>query len=278
MNDLVWYYVDRAQQRQGPVSAGAVADAWRAGDADDTSLAWHEGLPEWRPLAEFRDLLGLTAETRSAIPTSPAPVDLPAASGAPAAGATAWTAAQAPATTAARSGRGCLVAALIGAAVILLAFVSILAAVAIPAYQEYVERAKAQAGDDAGQAADPDTPQPEADGDLPTGDGPTGDAVLLAALAEARSLQPAVDAFVLNTDRCPRDGTEVGLQPIALPGVVAIAVGEARTGMCTITVEFGGEDAESLAGERLALSRDVAGDWYCTSEMADRDRLPADCR
>ena len=59
MNETLWYYVDRAQQRVGPVTAADVAAAWRAGEATDESLVWHEGLVEWAPLWGFRAQLGL---------------------------------------------------------------------------------------------------------------------------------------------------------------------------------------------------------------------------
>ena len=53
MNETLWYYVDRAQQRVGPVTAADVAPAWRAGEATDETLVWHEGEVEWAPLWGF---------------------------------------------------------------------------------------------------------------------------------------------------------------------------------------------------------------------------------
>lgn len=56
-----WYYVDVAHQRQGPVPAEALADAFRRGQANRDSLVWREGLPQWEPLAGHLGELGLLA-------------------------------------------------------------------------------------------------------------------------------------------------------------------------------------------------------------------------
>lgn len=214
-----WYYVDRTQTRQGPVSVEALGVAYGKGQLIDDSLVWREGLAQWAPLEQFRDELGLPP----AIPTAlPPPL---------------------PAPTAPRRSSGCLVAAVVVAVggVLVLA---ILAAIAIPAYQDYVTRAK-----------------------------------VLAAVTQARALQVSVDEFVANVDRCPRDAAELQVAGSGLPGVAAIAVGEANTGMCYIELELSAAvGSAALAGERIRLSRDNAGGWYCTSEMARRQTLPADCR
>ena len=70
---------------------------------------------------------------------------------------------------------------------------------------------------------------------------------------------------------------EIALDEPATPGVRAFAVGVSATRMCTITIEFGGPEAGSLDGKLIVLSRDGGGDWYCTSDMADRSPLPSDC-
>jgi type IV pilus assembly protein PilA len=230
MADL-WYYVDRAQQRQGPVTAEAVAAAFRAGDADDASLVWREGLPEWQPLARFREELGLAGEAPRAVappaPPAPRPAPLPA------------PAAAAPA----RSGKGCLVIGLVLGGLVLLGVIGILAAVAVPQYRTYLARTN-----------------------------------VALAIDEARRQQGLVDDFVVNTDRCPRDGAEIGLPDPASPWAAALTVGEVHHGMCTIELELGGaSDAGDLAGARIVLARDSAGDWYCTSDIDEPGVLPADC-
>ena len=221
-----WYFVDRTQNRQGPVDAAALAEAVRQGQVDDTSLVWRDGLAQWSPLGQFRDELGLGA----AVNPPPAPA-------APA---------LAPEDPAAKKRSGCAIAAIVivGGGLFLIVVLAILAAIALPAYQDYVVRSK-----------------------------------VAAAQIQARGVQVAVDEFVLNTDRCPRDAAELQLPPVSTPGVAALEVGEAHTGMCMIEVELSGDFAGGrLAGQRLRLSRDSAGDWYCTSDSIDNRYLPADCR
>jgi type IV pilus assembly protein PilA len=213
-----WYYVDRAHNRQGPVTAVALAVAYGQGQLDEASLVWREGLAEWAPLGQFRDELGLPPATPAAA----------AAPGAPAA---------------AKRGTGCLIAAAV-VGVGGLFVMAILAAIALPAYQQYVTRAK-----------------------------------VMTAVTQARALQVAVDEFVANVDRCPRDADEVQMALPNPPGVAAITLGEANTGMCYIELELSAEAGFSeLAGERIRLSRDGGGDWYCTSDSAQTQVLPATCR
>lgn len=221
-----WYYVDRGQNRQGPVDAATLADAVRQGRIDDTTLVWRDGLAQWSPLGQFRDELGLGAAV-SPPPAPPAPV-------------------QAPDDSAGKKRSGCAIAAIVivGGGLFLIVILAILAAIALPAYQDYVVRSK-----------------------------------VAMAQTEARMARIAVDEFVLNTDRCPRDAAELQLPPVSTPGVAALEVGEAHTGMCMIEVELSGDFAGGrLAGQRLRHSRDSAGDWYCTSDSIDARYLPADCR
>ena len=221
-----WYFVDRGQSRQGPVDAAVLAEAIRQGQLDDTSLVWREGLAQWSPLGQFRDELGLgPAANPPPAPTAPAPA-VDAAAG--------------------KKRSGCAIAAIviIGGGLFLIVVLGILAAIALPAYQDYVIRSK-----------------------------------VATAQIQARAARVAVDEFVLNTDRCPRDAAELQLPPGSAPGVAALEVGEAHTGMCMIEIELAGDFAGGrLAGQRLRLSRDSAGDWYCTSESIDARYLPADCR
>jgi type IV pilus assembly protein PilA len=219
-----WYFVDRGQNRQGPVDADALVEALRQGQVDFNSLVWREGLAQWAPLGQF------IAELNLPVPNLP--------TGTPASPATAVP-------TEKKAG-GCGVVAIVAVCVglVLIVVLGILAAIALPAYQDYIVRSK-----------------------------------VTAAHYEALATRFAVDEFVLNTDRCPRDAAELQLAPVTTPGVAALEVGEANTGMCTIEVEmaadFGGG---RLMGQRLRHSRDSAGDWYCTSDSIPDKYMPADCR
>jgi type IV pilus assembly protein PilA len=216
-----WYYVDRAHTRQGPVTAGALAMAYGQGQLDEAGLVWREGLAEWAPLGQFRDELGLP-------PATPAAAAAPGAPAAP---------------TAAKRGTGCLIAAaVVGLGGLFL--MAILAAIALPAYQQYVTRAK-----------------------------------VATAVAQARALQVSVDEFVANVDRCPRDAEELQRDLPKPPGVAAITLGEANTGMCYIELELSAEAGfAELAGQRIRLSRDGGGGWFCTSDTPQTQVLPATCR
>jgi uncharacterized RDD family membrane protein YckC len=53
MSSSLWYYVDRQQQRQGPVAAEIIREAYRTRRIDGESLVWREGMGEWQPLKLF---------------------------------------------------------------------------------------------------------------------------------------------------------------------------------------------------------------------------------
>lgn len=217
-----WYFVDRGQNRQGPVDAEVLVEAHRQGKLDYNSLVWREGMAEWAPLGQFQVELGLRPPGASS-PGMPVP----------------------PAASPAKKG-GCGVVAIVAVCVgvVLIAVLGILAAIALPAYQDYVVRSK-----------------------------------VTAAHFEAQAARFSVDEFVLNTDRCPRDAAELQLAPVSTPGVAALEIGEANTGMCIIQVELAGDfGGGRLAGQRLRHSRDSAGDWYCTSDSIPDKYLPVDCR
>ena len=48
-----WYYLDPAQQQQGPMSLDALTTAWREGKIDLSTYIWHEDLSDWKPLQEM---------------------------------------------------------------------------------------------------------------------------------------------------------------------------------------------------------------------------------
>ncbi|WP_157836489.1 DUF4339 domain-containing protein, partial [Xanthomonas sp. SHU 308] len=46
----IWYYVDAARERHGPLPASALLERLHDGRLQRETLVWREGLPEWRPL------------------------------------------------------------------------------------------------------------------------------------------------------------------------------------------------------------------------------------
>ncbi|MEO8000232.1 MAG: pilin [Arenimonas sp.] len=110
-----WYYVDKNKQRIGPMEASVLVDALRHGQLDLSSLVWHEGMPAWQPLSMHLDALGVpeSMRMRKAPKSSNASV---------------WV----------------IVAVVLGLGAI--PVLGILAAIALPAYQDYTVRAKVSEG------------------------------------------------------------------------------------------------------------------------------------
>lgn len=131
-----WYYHEPGQGRVGPLSADEMRVRFRDRRIAHNTLAWHEGLREWQPLGKLLEELGLTGVKPDTSKPPPVPVR-PAAATASHAGPMRGQAAPPQSN---RS--GCIIAVVV-IAVVGLFLIGILAAIAIPAYQDYVERAKA---------------------------------------------------------------------------------------------------------------------------------------
>ena len=54
-----WYYADAEHQRQGPLSAGEMAQRFHQGKLRLDTLVWRDGLAEWQPLRDFTQELAL---------------------------------------------------------------------------------------------------------------------------------------------------------------------------------------------------------------------------
>lgn len=222
----IWYYVDGARNRQGPVDAAAVAAAFQAGQLTDDSLVWREGLPQWAPLRQFRDELGMGP------PMAPAAI-------APAA-----TVAVSPAGED-RKKNGCLLAALVigGGGIVLVAILGILAAIALPAYQDYIIRSK-----------------------------------LTHALAEGRGLVIAVEEHFQSQGRCPASFDELGLPEPTLNGQLSVQLASSGEDQCVIEIALGGLHASAaLAGRSLYLTREDNGRYACSSDLDQAKYLPSNC-
>lgn len=283
MSDAIWYYVDRAGQRNGPAGAAELVAAVHAGHVDDTSLVWRDGMPDWRPLGDVRADLGLAVAGATAPPPPPAaPAHAAAGRATPAAGRTAVGPDGLPSLgTPAKSNKGCLIAVLVVVGLCLLLVFGIIAAIAIPAYREY-ERLAAEAAagvEDDVEAVDDASADPfgELDDFGHRELDPAAMAAVAGAVAEARALQAPVDAFVDNAARCPRDTSEIGAAAPANEHIMDLRVDVAGSRMCTIVITLGGPGLEAVAGEEITLSRDRAGDWYCTGALSEPGLLPDGC-
>ena len=70
---VMWYYVDGAHVRQGPISAELLAQAFRQGRVRRESLVWREGMAQWEPLEAHLSELPLPAPAAPAVPSPVAP-------------------------------------------------------------------------------------------------------------------------------------------------------------------------------------------------------------
>jgi uncharacterized RDD family membrane protein YckC/Tfp pilus assembly major pilin PilA len=145
---------------------------------------------------------------------------------------------------------GCLVAVLIGL-LLVVPVTAILAAIAIPQYQQYVVRAKV-----AGALANA--------------------APAKLAIAETLSAQ----AQHGQAAHCP-DNDEAGLQPAASyadASIRTLVTGTLQNDHCGVEITLGTDTAD-LQGKRIWLELEDAanGQWTCTSEIPDK-YLPVNCR
>jgi uncharacterized RDD family membrane protein YckC len=138
---------------------------------------------------------------------------------------------------------GCAIAALVGIALFaVVAVAGMIAAISLPAYQDYASRTR------------------------------------LAPLMDERyALQAAIDEFHFNTDRCPASFDELGIDAPTRPMVAEAQLGEAGPGQCSVRWRLGGPSAAEFDGEFLWFTRGEDGGWTCGGSMADA-LLPPECR
>lgn len=140
---------------------------------------------------------------------------------------------------------GCLVAVVVGVLVMgVLAVVGILAAVSVPAYQDYVVRSR-----------------------------------VVAAYTEGAAASAQVVQFRAQTDRCPRDAAELGLAAPTSADIQEILVIENPDGTCEIAVTLRDLDALKAArGGVLYVGQDPEGARTCSAEGVPDRLLPSACK
>jgi type IV pilus assembly protein PilA len=110
-----WYYVDKNQQRVGPMDASVLVDALRHGQLHLSSMVWQENMPAWQPLSMHLDAIGVPESLRVRKPVK-------------------------------SSNAGIWVVVLLVAGFVGIAILGIMIAIALPAYQDYTVRAKVMEG------------------------------------------------------------------------------------------------------------------------------------
>ena len=137
-----WYYHDPSQGRVGPHTAQDIRARYRDRRIQRDTLVWHAGLREWQPLdrlSEELELDGVQPDASVPPPLPPPLATAPAYSTPRPSGSTRRN--NAPQ----RGLSGCAIVAIVLGA-LAIPVIGILAAVAVPAYQDYTVRAQTTAG------------------------------------------------------------------------------------------------------------------------------------
>ncbi|MFT4246574.1 MAG: GYF domain-containing protein [Pseudomonas sp.] len=230
-----WYYAGGDRQRQGPLAAEQIVALYRAGRIGLDTLVWREGLAQWQPLAGQADTLGILAPPHA---PSSLPPPLPPAPVAP----------PLPAADTASPGLsgGALAIIISGVAgMFLLTLASLIAAIALPVYQEYLLRSQTA-----------------------------------AALARLQTHTVAVAEFQRRQGRCPVNGEgSFGTPEHYADGPLGtLRIGRFDNGHCGLEGQLAVPGKPEIDGKAIWLDYDeAAGSWHCSSEIDDR-YLPNRCR
>ena len=239
-----WYYSTDRQQPNGPVDIDTLQQLLGSGQLADDTLFWREGLSRWHRREELADELPL-APDRPGVPPPAAPLP-------PALPATRPLPGPLPANLPAppKPRRTGLILALIAGGMLLVSLpvIGILAAIAIPAYQSYTERAQ-----------------------------------IAATLAALAPLQAQVAAHKQANGQCPAQDSP-GFKPAAAYAapqahLAEVEVVTAANGHCGLAARLAGlyRDAEKRQAW-LWLEHDPAqAEWICRSTLRDT-QLPARCQ
>jgi type IV pilus assembly protein PilA len=228
-----WYYSAGNNQRQGPLSSDDLIAEFRYGRIGLDTLVWRQNQAQWQPLRDFAIELGLASDSGA-----PLPPPLPSSRPAPAAHGRATQ----PAPKSGLS--GCMIALIVVVA-LAVPMVAILAAIALPAYQDYVLRAKTS-----------------------------------TALAEAAPLKPAIAGYQAKERACPTNGdAEFGTpESYASGNLASITLGTFESEHCGMELVLRNAGNERLDGKKIWLEYDPSdASWECSSEIDDK-YLPATCR
>ncbi|KAF1710808.1 GYF domain-containing protein [Pseudoxanthomonas sacheonensis] len=222
-----WYYSAGADQRQGPLDTDGLIALFRQGRIGLDTLVWRDGQAKWQPLGDFAAELGFAGGTLPP-PLPPRPVSMPQ-----------------PVSAPPKSGMsGCMIAIIV-AAVLAIPMVGILAAIALPAYNDYTLRAK-----------------------------------VASALPVAEPAKAALVAHLTSEQTCPNN-EEAGFgtpESYASGTVASISFGQFESDLCGMELILTVPGKEALDGKAVWLEYDPSdSSWQCSSEIDDK-LLPIKCR
>lgn len=254
-----WYYHAGGENRIGPLDEAQMRDAMAAGRLRRDTLVWREGMSEWLPLHTQAALLAMLPDGAASPPPLPAqrPTAAPISPSSPA-DAFAAAAMQRQGGSGNHSGigsppkrglSGCMIALLVGLA-LLVPMIAILAAIALPAYNDYTIRSKVQ-----------------------------------LALAAGSTLERSVDDYIAEHGACPVSAQMAGPRRdtvAASPHLQSVDTGPDPDGDCANTYVLGGINA-NLDGLRLIRWRGpdpAMPQWHCynNGDASQQRWLPPQCR
>ena len=243
-----WFHAEGSRQ-VGPVSAEDMGELFRGNRIGLDTLVWREGLPAWQPLRTVVDELGLTAVPAATAaanvpplpPLPPGSPPAPPSSAAPYAGARAL-----PMQAQKKPLSGCAMTAVIGGAalLVLVPVCAILAAIALPAYNDYTIRAK-----------------------------------VAHSVAALQPLQVQVAEFVNREGRCPTsaDPDFPAHDHYTGQGLSSVQFGQFENDHCGIEATLAVGESK-VDGDLLWQEYDPqASRWECSGDGADK-YLPVNCR
>ena len=217
-----WYYADGNHQQVGPVDQASLLELYRHGALRGESLVWRQGMEGWRSLQSVIAL--------------PPPDPLQLHSGVPSG-----------VSTQKRKGMsGCMIVLLI-ALVLAVPVIGILAAIALPAYQQYVQRAK-----------------------------------VAEMVAGTRWLRTEIETRRLSDPdaACPSDADLGAHASDSGMGIGRIEAGQHPSGYCGMKLTIEGTGQQALDGQHIVWEYMDTGDipeWNCASSLPAK-YLPGECR
>ena len=226
-----WYYSAGGDQRQGPLTTDDLVAQFRYGRIGLDTLVWREGQAQWQPLGDFAAELGLAGGDGEPLPP-PLPPPSPAFN-------------PQPLSAPPKSGMsGCMIAVIV-AAVLAIPVVGILAAIALPAYNDYTLRAK-----------------------------------VAMALPVAEPMKTPLTEHLARQQTCPSndDAGFAAPESYASGNVASITFGQFESDLCGMELILTVPGKAALDGKAMWLEYDPSdSSWHCSSEIDDK-YLPAQCR
>ncbi|MDQ3205711.1 MAG: GYF domain-containing protein [Pseudomonadota bacterium] len=245
-----WYYHDPAQGRVGPLTAEQMRARYRDRRILRDTLAWHRDLPEWQPIERLVEDLELGGVQPDASQPPPMPAATPSHAHARQPGTSqagsSRTASPARGTESRKGMSGCLIAVIV-LAVLAIPVIGILAAIAIPAYQDYTVRAR-----------------------------------ISQIVLGAEPMQAQVDRYIAGLGRCPGNRSRgfERAETYASAFVSGVQVGELADGACAFELRFRGMGA-AAEGKTLTFQRGLqthASAWTCLGGTLPAKYRPDSCR